>query len=488
MILIVLVAVPIIGGLLAWLLHRREAAARWIALSAMGLDEVIALILRAEYWLMSAGEWFREVSLPWIPAFGIDFHLAVDGLSLLFVLLTIVVGILAVAVAWREVSHRVGFFYFNLLWTLAGIIGVFLAIDLFLFYFFWEMMLVPMYFLIGMWGHERRVFAAMKFFIFTQASGLAMLLAILGLVFVHYRATGVMTFDYNELLGTSMAAPTAMWLMLGFVLAFAVKVPAVPLHTWLPDAHTEAPTAGSVVLAGLLLKTGVYGLMRFAVPLFPGAAAAFAPIGMTLGAVGILYGALLAFAQTDLKRLVAYTSVSHMGFVLVGIYAWNERALQGVVAQVICHGLSTGGLFIVVGMLQERMHTRELSDMGGLWKTVPRMGAAAMILAMASLGLPGLGNFVAEFLILVGAYDANRVVTIVSTLGLVLATVYSLRIVRRVFHGENERGWKLDDLTPRETTVLAVTVGLLVWIGLYPQPVLDTAAFALEKLRAFWIG
>jgi NADH-quinone oxidoreductase subunit M len=288
-----------------------------------------------------------------------------DGLSLLLVLLTVLLGLMAVVASWSEIRERVGFFHFNLLWVLAGIVGVFLALDLFLFYVFWEMMLVPMYFLIGIWGHESRIYAAIKFFIFTQASSLLMLLAIVTLFFLHHQQFGVYTFDYIALLGTPLGPGMAMWLMLGFFVAFAVKLPVVPFHTWLPDAHTEAPTAGSVILAGLLLKTGAYGLLRFVVPLFPEAARAFAPAAMVLGVIGILYGAVLAFAQTDLKRLVAYTSISHLGFVVLGIFAWNEWALQGAVMQMICHGLSTGALFILVGALQERLQTRDMGRMGG---------------------------------------------------------------------------------------------------------------------------
>jgi NADH-quinone oxidoreductase subunit M len=286
----------------------------------------------------------------------------------------------------------VGLFHLNLMLVLAGVTGVFLALDLFLFYFFWELMLVPMYFLIDLWGHENRHYAAIKFFLFTQLSGLLMLLAILGLHFLHKEATGEATFDYTKLLHTPMGSTAQMLLMLGFFGAFAVKLPAVPFHTWLPDAHTEAPTAGSVILAGLLLKTGAYGMIRFVVPLFPEAAAVFAPIAMTVGVIGIVYGAILAFAQTDLKRLVAYTSVSHLGFVLLGIFVWNKLALQGAVMQMICHGLSTGALFIIVGELQDRIHTRDMRRMGGLWTVAPRMGAVAMFFAMASLGLPGLGT------------------------------------------------------------------------------------------------
>ncbi len=255
--------------------------------------------------------------------------------------------VVSVACSWTEIRKRDGFFYFNLLWTLAGAVGVFLALDLFLFFFFWELMLVPMYFLIAIWGHENRLYASIKFFIFAQGSGLFMLVAILALVFVHYRSTGVLTFDYFDLLNTAMSPSTELWIMLGFFIAFAVKTPIVPFHTWLPDAHTEAPTAGSVILAGVLLKTGAYGLLRFVVPLFPEAAAHFAPVAMALGATGVLYGAFLAFAQTDFKRLVAYTSVSHLGFAVLGIFAWNPWSLGGAVMQMIAHGISTGALFVI---------------------------------------------------------------------------------------------------------------------------------------------
>ena len=343
MILAYLIIVAAAGGLLAWLVGCWSTIwPRWISLAALSID----LVWAAFFWTQQlshpqavVGPWLVELSLPWIPQFGISFHLAIDGLSLLLVLLTLLLGIMSVAASWTEIQDRVGFFHFNLMWVLAGILGVFLAMDLFLFYFFWELMLVPMYFLIAIWGHENRLYAAVKFFLFTQLSGLLMLLAILGLYFVHGRNTGVYTFDYTDLLGTAISPAPAMLLMLGFFMAFAVKLPVVPVHTWLPDAHTEAPTAGSVVLAGLLLKTGAYGMLRFVLPLFHASASSFAPIAMTLAVVGILYGALLAFAQTDLKRLVAYTSVSHMGFVLLGIFAWNELAFQGAVIQILCHGI-----------------------------------------------------------------------------------------------------------------------------------------------------
>jgi NADH-quinone oxidoreductase subunit M len=310
-----------------------------------------------------------------------------------------------------------------------------------------------------------------------------MLLSILGLYFIHGQNTGIYTFDYTVLLGTPMKLPVQLLLMSGFFIAFAVKLPAVPFHNWLPDAHTEAPTAGSVILAGLLLKTGAYGLVRFAVPLFPDAALALSPVALALAVIGVLYGAVMAFAQTDLKRLVAYTSVSHMGFVLLGIFVWNNLALQGAVMQMVCHGIGTGALFMLVGMLQERIHSRETGRMGGLWSTVPRMGAAVMFFALASLGLPGLGNFVGEFLVLLGSYRANVALTVLAAGGIVTATVYSLWIIQRAFHGPNTHRWSIPDLSPREMAITAVMIVSLVLLGLYPQPVFDTARPALENLQ-----
>ena len=490
MILLWLIVALLSGGILAWLLARwNEPASRWISLAAICIDFVLVLTLwsrNSNISLARTNDWFEQVDWIWIPQFGIRFHLAMDGLSLLLVLLTLFLGIVSVLASWTEITKGVGFFHFNLLWILAGIIGVFLAIDLFLFYFAWELMLVPMYFLIAIWGHERRVYAATKFFLFTQLSGLLMLIAILALYFAHHRATGIYTFEYTELLGTPLDPLTAMWIMLGFFIAFAVKLSMVPLHTWLADAHTEAPTAGSVILAGLLLKTGAYGLIRFAVPLFPGAARTFAPVAMTLAVIGILYGAILAFAQTDLKRLVAYTSISHLGFVLLGIYAANAIALQGALMTMICHGISTGALFVVAGALQDRMHTREMGAMGGLWDSVPRLSGVALFFALASLGLPGLGDFIGEFLVLLGTYRVNVAMAAVAAAGILAATFYALRLVQQAFQGPNTHNWQLPDLAIREGLMLGVMIALLLWLGLYPQPVFHMFAHAANQFPALW--
>lgn len=488
MILASIIIIFLVGGLLSWFLNRWNTIwPRWISLIALTINLLLLMLIWIKYFISidfsHHGSWIVELDVEWIPQLGINFHLAIDGLSFLLVLLTTFLGIMAVIASWTEIRERVGFFHFNVMWVLAGIAGVFMSLDMFLFYFFWEMMLVPMYFIIALWGHENRTYAAVKFFLFTQLSGLLMLVSILGLYFIHGHNTGTYTFDYMQLLGTPLTASTAMLLMLGFFIAFAVKLPIVPLHTWLPDAHTEAPTGGSVILAGLLLKTGAYGLIRFAVPLFQGVVFDLAPFAMTLAVIGILYGAVLAFAQKDLKRLVAYTSISHMGFVLLGVFAWNELALQGAVLQIICHGISTGALFILVGALQERTHTRDMKRMGGLWSTAPRMGGVGLFFALASIGLPGIGNFVAEILVLIGSYRVSVPLTVVAATGLIASTIYSLYLVQGTFHGPNIENWKIPDFTNREMVMMLAMVFVLLWLGLYPQPVLFTTRHSLDNLN-----
>jgi NADH-quinone oxidoreductase subunit M len=476
MLLLWLILIPLAAGILSWIVARWSTLApRWISLAAL----LANLVVTAGFWLTrsaqtSPGPWLLELNLDWISQFGIRFQLALDGLSLVLLLLTFFLGVMAVLTSWTEIREKVGFFHFNLMWVLAGVTGVFLAVDLFLFYLFWELMLVPMYFLIAIWGHERRVYASVKFFLFTQLSGLLMLASILGLAILHQRSTGVWSFGYEALRDMTINPSTARWLMLGFAVAFAVKLPAFPVHSWLPDAHTEAPTAGSLILAGLLLKTGAYGFIRFVVPLFPGTARDFAPLFMTLGVAGILYGALLAMGQSDLKRLVAYTSVSHMGFVLLGVFSGNNIALQGSVIQMVSHGISTGALFIIAGALQERMHTRDLGRMGGLWDVAPRLSGAGLAFVMASVGLPGLGDFIGEFLVLVGAYQVSVPLTCAAALGVIASALYGLRLVKAAFYGPNANQWQLPDLRVREWFIFAPMFACLVWIGLYPQPLLRT--------------
>jgi NADH-quinone oxidoreductase subunit M len=497
-ILLWLLLIPFAGGLLAWQAERLSPnTPRWIALITMvaffGLT--VLVWLQGDYHgealstaISGSPQWQLEFQRDWIPRFGISFHLALDGLSMLMLLLTGFLGALAVACSWREIENHVGFFYLNLLWNLGGVVGVFLAVDLFLYFFFWEMMLVPMFFLIALWGHKgangrSRISAATKFFIYTQASGLLLLLAIIGLVLVHAQNTGVLTFSYDDLLGTSMAPAVEMVLMLGFFIAFAVKLPVVPFHSWLPDAHAQAPTAGSVDLAGVLLKTAGYGLLRFGVPLFPNASIEFAPIAMWLGVFGIFYGAILACAQTDIKRLIAYTSVSHMGFVLVGIYSGNMVALQGVVVQMLAHGISAGALFILCGELYERLHTRDLREMGGLWSRMRFLPPIMLFFAAASLGLPGMGNFVGEIMILLGSFKANAVVAIVTAGGLILAAIYGLLMMQKAFYGPAKSDHALADLNGREKLIMLSLIVSLLWLGLYPQPVFDTSVVSMQNLH-----
>ena len=487
MMLLLLIVILIAGGVLAWILGRMSAlAARIVSLIAVAADFIIILWI----WINTLGSsastdeaWILELNRVWIPQFGINFHLAMDGLSLAMTGLTAFIGIMAVLCSWTEIRERTGFFHFNVLWNLAGIMGVFLAVDLFLFYFFWELMLVPMYLLIGIWGHENRNYAAFKFFIFTQAGGLLMFIAILGLWFINGRNTGVYTFDYMNLLQTALRPGEARLLMAGFLIAFMVKLPIVPFHNWLPDAHTQAPTAGSVILAGLLLKTGAYGLLRFVLPLFPSASFEFRYIGMALGVVGILYGAKLAFAQSDLKRLVAYTSVSHMGFVMLGAFSMNMLALQGVVMQIVCHAVSTGALFIIAGALQERLHSRDMGQMGGYWRDAPRLGGVMLFFALASVGLPGLGNFIAEIMVLAGSYRVNILITAFASIGFIVSVPYALGIIQLIFHGGIKKTPALADLSLRETAILGAMMIVILWLGLYPQPVIDTVQASLGRIR-----
>lgn len=498
MILPWLIFIPFIGGLLSWQGERLgKGAPRWIALLTMALIFILSLMLWSQggYSISSAlsgtPHWQMEYQVPWISRFGISFHLGLDGLSLLMLMLTGVLGVLAVVCSWKEITEYAGLFHLNLLWSLAGVIGVFLALDMFLFFTFWEIMLVPTYFMIALWGHrpgvgKGRVHAAMKMIIYTQTSGLLLLLAILGLVFVHYQATGQLTFDYDSLIHTPMSSHVEFMLMLGFFIAFVVKLPMVPLHSWLPDAHALAPTAGSVDLAGLLAKTAGYGLIRFALPFFPHASHAFAPVAMWLGVISIFYGAFLAFAQTDVKRLAGYITVSHMGFVLIAIYSASLLALQGAVIQMIASGISGAALFILCGEIYERFKTRDMRQLGGLFSRFRTLPPIALFFALAALGLPGMGNFVGEFLILFGSFQTAPVVTVVAAGGLILAAAYALIMVQRVLHGPATSSEPLFDLDWRELAMLFSLMAILLFVGLYPQSFLNTSQAAMAGVHHFY--
>jgi NADH-quinone oxidoreductase subunit M len=436
----------------------------------------------------ASGAYQFEEFVPWLPEWGIHYHVGIDGISLLLIVLTTFLMPIVLVASLPSVKDGKRSYVFFLLFLETGMLGTFAALSLFQFYLFWELMLVPMYFLIGIWGGPERIRATLKFFLFTMAGSLPMLVAILVLYVLHHQQFGVWTMDLVQapgsdvagLMQTAVAVADAPWwqtqtfLFLAFGLAFAIKVPMVPLHTWLPDAHTEAPTAGSVILAGVLLKMGTYGFVRFALPLFPVAAVELAPLVMGLALVGILYGALVAMVQTDLKRLVAYSSVAHLGFVMLGMFALNVTGLEGSVLQMVNHGITTGALFLLVGMLYERRHTHLISEFGGIARPMPVFAALFVITTMASIGLPMLNGFVGEFLVLLGTFESSPGIATAATFGVVLAAVYMLWMVRRVLFGTVEKAENrgLIDLGWRERGVMLLLIVPMFWLGIFPETAL----------------
>lgn len=484
-ILTLLTFLPVAGAIVVGLLSsQRPNAMRWTALifsvATFGLSLWVLHLFQPENPNLQ-----MVVRTPWVQVGSntISYFLGIDGLSILLVLLTTLLTPIALLSSWNAIKENIkGFLCFFLLLE-TGMLGVFLAQDLILFYIFWEFTLIPMYFLIGIWGGERRIYATVKFVLFTLFGSLLMLAAILWL------GLNTGTFAVPDLVGgAGLPYQTQLWLFLVFALAFAIKVPMFPLHTWLPDAHVEAPTAGSVILAGVLLKMGAYGFLRFNLSMFPKVAVQAAPWIALLAVIGILYGAAVAFAQKDVKKLVAYSSVSHMGFVMLGMFSLNRLGLEGAILQMFNHGLSTSALFLIVGMLYERRHTRQLDDFGGLWKGMPVMGTLGLIGVLSSMGLPGLNGFVGEFTILMGAYTSDAIgysfTAVVAAVGVILAAVYLLHMFQKLFlgpvtHDEN-RG--LVDITPREFATLAPLLILIFWIGIYPKPFFQLIAPAVENL------
>jgi NADH-quinone oxidoreductase subunit M len=421
--------------------------------------------------------------VPWIPELGISYHLGVDGISLFLVLLTTLLTTLAIAASWK-IEHRVKEYMAFMLLLETGMIGVFVTLDLFAFFVFWEAALIPMYFLIGIWGHDRRIYATVKFVLYTMTGSALMLVAILALAYLNQQATQTLTFDLLDLQRLKLAPSVQTWLFLAFAIAFAIKVPMFPFHTWLPDAHVEAPTAGSVILAGILLKMGTYGFVRFCLPLFPDATRQFVPLIVVLAIIGIIYGAWVAYAQRDVKSLVAFSSVSHLGFVMLGIFALNAQGLSGSVLQMVNHGLSTGALFLLVGMISDRRHTRLIGEFGGLWKQMPVYAVLFLVVMLSSVGLPGLNGFVGEFLVLVGAFQANPWFAVFGALGVILAAVYLFSMFQRVFFGEltNPANRDLPDLDWREIATLVPVVILVVLIGVFPAPFLGPMQASISHL------
>ena len=476
-ILSITVFLPLVGALILLFLREERAQRVW-ALFVSLATFLVSLGLLVWWQNGQTGMQFVE-QRAWIPAFNIQYYLGVDGISLWLVLLTTFLTPLVIFFSWQSIHSRTRSYYFFMLLMETAMLGVFTALDLILFYVFWEASLVPMYFIIGQWGGPRRVYASVKFFLYTLAGSALMLVAIL----VVYFYGG--TFDVMVLQTKNLAYVVQFWAFLAFALGFAIKVPLFPFHTWLPDAHVEAPTAGSVILAGVLLKMGTYGFLRFCLPLFPQATVTFVPWLSALALIGILYGALVALRQRDIKSLVAYSSVAHLGFVVLGIFTLTPQGMSGAVLQMVNHGLSTGGLFLLVGMLYERLHTRIMSEFSGLWKEIPIFGGLFLIVMLSSVGLPGLNGFVGEFTILVGAFKANPVFAWLGTAGIILAAWYLLTAFRQMMQGPVSKPKAiavLPDLTRREVLIMAPLVVLFVVIGLFPNLFFDKINPSVESL------
>jgi len=479
--LTLLLAIPVVGAAALLFLPRRQTAGLFsIALIASAATFLWSLKILDRF-DGSNGEMQLVERVAWMPAVGIQYIVGVDGISVFLVLLTTFLMPLALLASW-SVHDKVKEYLIFMLLLETGMLGAFLALDLVLFYVFWEVMLVPMYFLIGVWGGTRRIYAAVKFVLFTMAGSLLMLVAIIYLATRHAQLTQVLTFDLLQLYDLRLPLAQQSWLFLAFALSFAIKVPLFPFHTWLPDAHVEAPTAGSVILAGVLLKLGTYGFLRFAMPLFPDAAATLTPYLIALSVIGIVYGALVAMMQSDIKKLVAYSSVSHLGFVMLGLCAFNLQGVQGGIYQMLNHGLSTGALFLMVGMIYDRRHTRLIAEFGGLWKQMPMFSALLLVVTFSSIGLPGLNGFVGEFLILLGAFSVTPRWTALAATGVILGAIYMLWMLRRVIFGplSNPENQKLPDLNGRELLILAPMICLIVYMGVSPQPFLSRMQPAVE--------
>jgi NADH-quinone oxidoreductase subunit M len=468
-----IVFLPLLGGLFVLASPGRPRLCRVLSLVVMLSDLVLVIVLFFPGVRETTGPWFRVEDYIWIPSLGIRYTLAADGLSLMLLSLAAFLGVLSVLVSWKQIDEKVGAYHFFLLLTLTGILGVFVATDLFLFYLFWEVQIIPMFFLVGIWGHAERRRTTMKFILFTMAGSLFMLIAIIGLYVVHGRQTGIYTFGLAPLIEISLPGGVQGWLYAAFILSFGIKVPLVPVHTWLPDTHTQAPTAGSVILAGLLLKTGAYAIFRFAFPLFPLAFRASAPLLIVLGLAALFYASWIALSQTDVKRLVAYSSIGHMGLVVLGLAVFNTVTLSGSLLQMINHGVSAAALFILVGMLSERTHSRQFRDFGGLWRKMPLFGAFFLFFSMAALGLPGLNNFVGEILILIGTYKENPAAAALGFAGLLFGVIYILRMLQDTVFGELKRDKAtLRDLDSREIVILSALALSVLFLGLWPEPVL----------------
>ena len=485
-VLSLIVFVPLLGVLaLLFVPGDNHRAIRWVALLAALASFGFSLTLLG-YQTSGAEFQYRE-DLSWIPAFGMRYTLGVDGLSTVLVLLTTVLSVVSIFYSWDPIQTRVKEYYATMLLLMVGMLGVFVSLDLFLFYVFWEISLIPMYLIIGIWGGPRRIYATVKFVIYTLVGSLLMLVAILAVAIAHGNATGTFTFSYEVLRGFGYADGLQALAFIAFFLAFAIKVPMWPFHTWLPDAHVEAPTAGSIILAGVLLKLGGYGFLRYSLPLLPDAAKEFAPIVIGLAVVAVLYGAMVSMVQPDLKKLIAYSSVSHMGFVMLGAFVFNIQGLQGAVFQMVSHGVTTGALFLLVGVIYERTHDRQIAHMGGLNGRLPRYAAIFGLFTFASIGLPGLSGFIGEFLVVLGSFQYSGYVAAATMLVVIISAVYMLWMFQRVFFSVPSdwmrRWWpSLTDLTRNEWLALAPLIVLVVALGVFPKPILDAVAGPMQRI------
>ncbi len=477
---------PLAGAFVLLLVNKQhENAIRWVANVVALAGFLVSIPLWFWYNPQAAGFQLTERA-PWIPSVGAEYYLGVDGLSTLLILLTTLMGFIAVLSSWTAITERVKEYYIFLLVLQTGMLGAFMALDFLLFFLFWEVMLVPMYFLIGIWGSANRLYSAIKFFLYTLAGSVVMLLGILALYFYNHGVTGVYTFDVTQYHTLSVPFNLQWWIFLAFFLGFAIKVPMFPFHTWLPDAHTDAPTAGSVILAAVLLKMGTYGFLRFSLPILPEASRHFVPMMVALCIIGIVYGALVALAQKDWKRLVAYSSVSHMAMVMLGMFALNPVGITGSIIQQLNHGISTGALFLIVGIVYERRHTREISEYGGLSKVMPAFAAVFLVMTMSSIGLPALNGFIGELMILQGVFVANKIWAAFAASGVVLGAAYMLSLYQRTMFGkiENPKNEQLLDLSHREFATFVPLIILAVWIGLYPKPFLDRLDSSVQHIIA----
>ncbi|XBC42433.1 MAG: NADH-quinone oxidoreductase subunit M [Buchnera aphidicola (Meitanaphis elongallis)] len=503
MLLLIFIMVPFLGGILCLILDQYDIkVSHYIALISMSMVLILSVSLLfydLTIYIPSiySSYWNFEYEIPWIPQFGISFHLAADGLSILMLILTSILGIISILCAWDKVRKYIGFFYLNLLWILSFSMGIFLSIDLFLFFFFWEIITFPAYFLMMFWGHKinnkkfccNRYIAANKFFMYSQCSGLILLFSILFLVYSNYLSTHILSFNYDLLRNTSLSCMLETYIMLGFFLAFSIKLPIVPFHGWLVDFHTYSPIFGSLDISGILLKTAVYALLRFNIPFFPHSSVSFSYIFMLLGFITVFYTALVAFSQDDIKRLIAYTSISHMGFALIAIYSASQIAYQGVVLQTISYALSTSALYCLVGQLFQRTDTRDMRNMGGLWSSINWIPGFSLFFAVANLGIPGTGNFLGEFMILLGSFKNHALLVSITAFSLIVSALCSLIMIQKTYFGHatvTRNTVIVKYVSFREIFISVLLLSMLILIGFFPNIILNISEIPLNNIRTIF--